>query len=359
MLKKCGYRTARIGKLHVAPDDVFKFDRTLTDPPHSRDDVKMSESCRGFIEESEDPFFLYWCSHNPHRSGDVMEDHPCKPNRFGNPEKAFSGDNERPYSDDEVEVPPYLPDTPEVRAELAQYYQSVSRLDRGIGRLMEILRENGAYDNTLVIYISDNGAAFPASKTTLYEPGMRLPCIVKRPGDDGLGGVCRGLVSWVDITPTILDFAAYCSDGEEFHGRSFKGIIGEENPAGWRDRVYGSHCLHGVTNYYPMRVIRTRKYKFIWNIAHPLPYPFASDLWRSASWQGALRKGLEMFGQRTINAYVHRPKFELYDLEDDPYESVNLAGDPEYKELVEDFCEDLREFQRQTDDPWLHKWEYE
>jgi N-sulfoglucosamine sulfohydrolase len=258
-----------------------------------------------------------------------------------------------------VIVPPFLSDTPEVRAELAQYCQSISRLDRGIGRLMQILKDEGKYENTVVIYISDNGAAFPEAKTTLYEPGMRLPCIVRSPLHQNRGAACDGLITWADITPTILDFAGSEPAARDLHGRSFRGIIDQEHPADWREEAYASHTFHEVTNYYPMRVIRTKKYKFIWNIAWKLDYSFASDLWSSASWQAAVREGRDTFGARTVDAYIHRPRFELYDLEADPNEVANLAEKPEHRGTVEAFCEKLKKFQEETRDPWLHKWTYE
>jgi N-sulfoglucosamine sulfohydrolase len=357
MLKEGGYRTGRVGKKHYAPERLFPFDWGVPDGRFGRDDVRMSESCREFIRGSE-PFFLYWCSHNPHRGG-ILEDHPLRPDGFGNPPRSFPGDEEQPYSEDEVLVPPFLPDTPEVRVELAQYYQSIARLDRGVGRLMQVLKEEGKYDNTVIIYISDNGAAFPEAKTTLYEPGMRLPCIVRSPLHRNRNTPCDGLITWADITPTILDFAGLYSDPDQFHGRSFKDIVDQESPPDWREEVYAAHTFHEITNYYPMRVVRTKKHKFIWNIAWKLDYSFASDLWRSASWQGALRDGLTTFGARSTDAYIHRPRFELYDLDADPNEVENLAEKPEYQQLVNSFVERIKAFQERTKDPWLHKWTYE
>jgi N-sulfoglucosamine sulfohydrolase len=360
MLGEGGYRTYRVGKQHYAPERIFPFDGGHPAGAFGRDDVRMAESCRDFVR-SDKPFFLYWCSHNPHRAGKV-EDHPLGPDSFGNPKTPFPGDTERTYREEDVEIPPFLSDTPEVRAELAQYYQSISRLDRGIGRLVSILEEEGKLGNTVIIYIADNGAAFPEAKTTLYEPGMNLPCIVSSPLHAKRGTTCDGLVTWADITPTILDFAGIDTaedSRKRFHGRSFKAIIDEESPADWRDEVYASHTFHEITNYYPMRVVRTKRYKFIWNIAWKLDYSFASDLWDSATWQGALRRGLDRFGARTIDAYVHRPRFELYDLESDPNETENLAGDPRYETLVADFSAKIERFQGETDDPWIHKWQYE
>jgi len=357
MMGQGGYRTGRVGKQHYAPESIFPFDWEIHAGRFGRDDVAMSEACREFVR-GEEPFFLYWCSHNPHRGG-VLESHPLKPDGFGNPPESFPGDEEQTFSEDEVPVPSFLSNTPEVRAELAQYYQSIARLDRGIGRLMDVLREEGKYDNTVIVYISDNGAAFPQAKTTLYEPGMQLPCIVKSPLHEAKGTTCDGLITWTDLTPALLDLAGIEVPEERFHGRSFAGIIDQTSPRDWREEIYASHSFHEVTNYYPMRVIRTKRYKFIYNIAWKLDYSFASDLWESASWQAVVREGAETFGVRPVEAYLHRPRFELYDLEADPDELVNLAGDPAYREQVDVFVEKLKAFQEETQDPWLHKWTYE
>jgi N-sulfoglucosamine sulfohydrolase len=112
--------------------------------------------------------------------------------------------------------------------------------------------------------------------------------------------------------------------------------------------------------YYPMRVLRDRRWKLIWNIAHPLEYPSASDLWASVTWQAALREGkTAMYGARTIEQFLHRPAFELYDLQHDPDEACNLADDPAHAQRLEAMKKDLRDFQQRTSDPWLLKWDYE
>lgn len=357
-LNAAGYRTGRVGKKHFAPDSVYPFRWGMPEAEFGRDDVSLSSACTDFIA-TDDPFFLYWCSHDPHRDERLLENHPCKPNRFGNPDQPFPNDEEIEYSDAEVIVPPFLSDTPEVRAELAQYYQAISRLDRGIGRLIEILKKAGKYDNTLIIYISDNGAAFPGSKTTLYDPGMRLPCIIRSPLHHVRGGTSDALITWADITPTILDLAGVSSEPNAFFGDSLRDVIDEASPTNWREEIYAAHSFHEITNYYPMRIVRTKRHKFIWNIAHPLTFSSASDIWQSASWNAVCRDASETFGVRAVDAYLHRPKFELYDLENDPDEIVNLAERGNYLPLVEKFTAKLKAFQVRTRDPWLHKWEYE
>jgi N-sulfoglucosamine sulfohydrolase len=362
LLKKGNYRTAAVGKKHYAPESLFPFDFDVPQYVFERDDVQMASACRPFIAK-DGPFFLYWASWNPHRGRGPLESHPLKPDRFGNPEGSFPGDQEQVYSEEKVIVPPFMNDTPEARAELAQYYQSISRLDRGVGQLIKILKQEGKYDNTLIIYISDNGSAFPGAKTTLYEPGMRLPCIVKRPDQTEPGTVSDALVSWVDITPTVLDFAGIrwpVESGFKVHGKSIRPLLEQtDRPKDWREELYASHTFHGLTQYYPMRVVRTDRYKFIYNLAHPLTYPFAEDLWRSPTWQAILRDRPEQFGARKLDRFLHRPRFELYDLRQDPNEAVNLAERPEYQDMVETFSKKLKAFQEKTSDPWAYKWTHE
>jgi len=356
LLSQAGYRTARIGKYHVAPQEVYKFDVALRG--NSRSPVQMADNCLDFIADDGKPFFLYFCTSDPHRGGGKAKDLPHQPDRFGNRDEGYPGVEEVKYDPEDVIVPDYLPDIPECRAELAQYYQSVSRVDQGVGHLIDTLKKAGQYDNTIVIYISDNGIAFPGAKTTLYEPGMNLPCIVRTPWQKNKNSVCDALINYADLTPTILDFARATPNDYKFHGRSFKPVLERRHAEDW-DTTYASHTFHEITMYYPMRVVRERRFKLIWNIASGLEYPFASDLWASATWQGNIKRGNTHYGKRTIDAYLHRAKFELYDLENDPHEVVNLAEDPRYKGELARMKAKLKTFQKQTKDPWIMKWNYE
>jgi N-sulfoglucosamine sulfohydrolase len=362
-LQEAGYRTARIGKFHLAPESTFKFEKILSHGKANdmqsigRSPVEMADQCTDYVNDEENrPFFLLYAVDDPHRG--LPFDNWPGPNPFGNTEKGYPGVKQIKYKPENVVVPPFLPDTPQSRIELAEYYQSVSRMDQGIGRLVKILKDSGKYDNTVILYISDNGIAFPGAKTTLYEPGMRLPCIVRTPWQDNAGIMNNALISWTDITPTILDIAGSTVNKEEFHGRSFKNILEEKEPMGW-DRVFASHSFHEITMYYPMRVIRGRKYKLIWNIAHKLEYPFAADLAQSTTWRGVLKSGSTMYGKRSIDAFKHRPKYELYDLENDPDELVNLADDPKHSSILHENLAQLKAFQERTNDKWVHKWDYE
>ena len=349
LLTRAGYRTCSIGKFHVQPEETYHFETYANNGiMGARHTVRMAENARRFMEqEDERPFFLYFCTSDPHRGR----------RGFAN-ERNYVGIEKVSYDPGDIPVPHFLPDAPEVRRELAEYYQAVSRLDQGLGRLMRVLRETGHLDDTLVIYLSDNGIPFPGAKTNLYEPGVRLPLVVRSPDQSPRGVVSKALVSWADITPTILDYAGVKTPEYELDGRSFLPILDEADPQGW-DEIYGSHTFHEITMYYPMRMIRTRRYKYILNLAHPLPFPFASDLHASATWQGVLQRDAEMVGSRTVEAYIHRPRHELYDLESDPHEVINLADKPDHADTLERLQERLRAWQERTKDPWVVKYRYE
>jgi N-sulfoglucosamine sulfohydrolase len=358
LLEESGYRTASVGKFHVAPRIVYRFQEFLNGS--SRNPVEMANNSREFIQRDKDhPFFLYFCTSDPHRGGGQAEELPNRPDRFGNLPQGYEGIETTLFDPDDVIVPPFLPDTPAARAELAQYYQSVSRVDQGLGRLIEVLKEAGAWEDTLFIYISDHGIAFPGAKTTVYEPGLRSPCIVRNPYSVDRGVATRAMVSWVDLTPTILDFTGVTTRQLEFHGRSFLPVLDDVDQEGW-DEVFASHTFHEVTMYYPMRVARERRYKLIWNIAHQLPYPFATDLWAAPTWQEQFRHGPQTsYGKRTVDQYIHRPEFELYNLQSDPVESRNLAADPQHMKLLERLKTKIRNFQERTEDPWIMKWSHQ
>lgn len=376
ILGEAGYRTCSIGKYHLAPEYVYHFEAYRNQGVQgNRNSVRMAENAKEWFSEDDDrPFFLYWCSSDPHRGGG--------PDGFAN----FNDDPDRypgitpvRYEPDKVIVPPWLPDTPEVRQELAEFYQAVSRFDQGVGTLLEALEETGHADDTLVMFLSDNGPPFPGAKTNLYEPGANLPLIVRSPDQQQRGITNDAVVMWTDIAPTILD---YCdveppkappirpreNTGERetsgrgrpytFHGRSFLPVLDQEHPDGW-DEGYASHTFHEITMYYPMRSVISGKYKYIFNIAHPLPYPFASDLQRSPTWQGVLKRQDEMYGKRTVYAYLYRPRHELYDLEADPDEVNNLAPDPRHEHVLRGLQEKLRKWQEESNDPWALKWRYE
>ncbi|MCC6154409.1 MAG: sulfatase [Candidatus Hydrogenedentes bacterium] len=334
ILNDAGFRTLNAGKYHTQPEAVYHFQEYIkTTTP-----VDMAEKCRPLIESNTDtPFFLCFCTTEPHRK--------------------FQREGSDPIDPASLPVPSHLPDIPECKQELAEYYMSIQRADSGLVRLMEILKSSGHWEDTLIVFVSDNGMPWPGAKTTLYEPGINLPCVIRDPRNERKGYTCDAMFSWVDVAPTILDYCGV-QPPEKIQGRSVLAAMQEEHPTGW-DEIYCAHSFHEVTMYYPMRAVRRRKHKLIYNIAYPLPFPFASDLWESKTWQATRERGLTSYGKRTVAAYQNRPKFELYDLEADPDEVKNLADDPQHAALLADLKQRIRSFQEKTGDQWLLKWDRE
>ncbi len=393
VLANQGYRTIQIGKYHVAPEEVFRFETYLRGD--SRNAVQMAEAVKEEVmREDPRPFFLYFATSDPHRGGgvDPKVEGPYQPDLFGNlpNRQKREGVAEVFFDPDEVPVPAFLPDTAVCRAELAQYYQSCARVDRGVQRLVEILKEAGVYEQTLFVFTADHGMAFPGGKTTVYEGGLRVPFVVRNPYEKERGVRSEALISHIDITPSLLDFAGGLDrdrnapkrwkssndiygkpegpwrPGENrgpkfqrYHGKSWIPVLGDPEAEHW-ETVFASHTFHEIQMYYPMRVVRDADYKLIWNLAHGLPYPFASDLWAASTWQAQWDQGMDApYGNRTVGSYINRPPFELYDIRKDPDEAINLAGNPEYAEVLKRYQEKLRAHQQKMDDPWIMKWNYE
>ncbi len=355
LLEASGYDTARIGKYHLAPDSVFRFQQVLEADPRST--VEMAEACEKIIQ-SERPFFLYFCPDDPHRGHPFTPNPWHAPNTFGNRPEGYPSVEPVKYDPQSVILPPFLPDTKECRQELAEYYQSVSRIDQGLGHLRSLIRKHGKEENTVILYLSDNGIAFPGAKTTLYEPGIRLPLIVKHPKLKKRGFTNHAIIHWTDLTPTILDFAEAPFVADSFHGRSFAAILGLEQPKGW-NTLFAAHNFHELTMYYPMRVYREGNLKLIWNIAWRLEYPFASDLWASSTWQSIHRNAEPHFGKRPVKDYLFRAEFELYDLDRDANELNNLAGASKYSSQIAKLKNKLKAIQLKTKDPWQIIWNNE
>jgi N-sulfoglucosamine sulfohydrolase len=376
LLAEAGYRTCSIGKYHLAPKATYRFqDYRNKGVQGNRNAVQMGKNARDWIAQDDSrPFFLYFCTSDPHRGGG-----PDGYSNFNDQPGRYPGVTPVRYKASDVIVPTWLPDKPEVRQELAEYYQAISRLDQGLGVLIKALKETGHWDDTLILFLSDNGPPFPGAKTNLYEPGMNLPLIVRNPLQKTRGGTTDALVNWSDITPTILD---YCDitpkprvafprgpNGETprrqsptrpvtFHGRSFLKTLDQPQAPDF-NLVFASHTFHEITMYYPMRVVIAGRYKYIFNIAHQLPYPFASDLYASPTWQGVLKRGDTLYGKRTVYSYLHRPRHELYDLQTDPDEITNLAYEPAHRDRLKSLQNKLKAWQQETRDPWFLKWKYE
>lgn len=345
LFNSIGYLTGIVGKVHVGPRSVYPW--TFFAEDGSRDVKGYTEKCKEFLELAKrQPFFLTVGFIDPHRDGTR--------GGFGN-YQTYRDISEPELKPEDVDIPYYLNDIPQVRAELVQYYKAINRMDQGVGMILKLLEEYEVLDDTLIVFLSDNGPPFINSKTTLYDAGIRLPLVVRSPIHKK-GVVSSNLVSYIDILPTLLDWAGHSELKGNRLGTSILSILGSDREEpGWQSHVFGSHTFHEVTNYFPTRVLRTKKYKYHRNVAWKLDFPFAADIYGSLSWEGLRNCYPPVIGGRPLENYVRRQPEELYDLENDPQEISNVANDPNYMAVLADLRQHLEEWQLKTNDPWLFR----
>lgn len=167
---------------------------------------------------------------------------------------------------DAVEIPHWITDLPQTRAEFVEYYKAINRTDAGVGLILDALERQGFADSTLVMFCSDNGPPFINSKTTLYDAGIHLPLIVRQPGLVPEKEIVNpNMVSYIDILPTMLDWAELDlslktpnSLSPTRRGRSFLPILDQTTVLDqflWQDHIFGSHTFHEMQNYWPTRVL--------------------------------------------------------------------------------------------------------
>ena len=335
-LKEAGYRTGIMLKGHIGNTGMSQFDWYDEGfPLYFQDPVEWETTAvdrfSTFVGNDKDtPFFLWVGFVDPHR---VYNDHPI----------------EKKNEPDKVVVPPYLIDDAETRRDIADYYDEISRMDTHIGEMMDVLKAKGILENTIVLYLSDNGKPFPRAKGTLYDEGIRTPLIVSwqkkiRPA------VQRGLVSSIGLMPTLLRLAGTVPPGYTIG--DFSSLLFDENAKG-NDAVFAERNWHSGDEY--MRCIRTYRYKLIYNAYFDWPLSIPGELMRCSSFfslRRAQRENRAAEGQKAIFA-CPRPVIELYDLYADPNEFVNLAGDPEYTAVGTELLKKLYDWQEKTKDhPW-------
>ncbi len=240
---------------------------------------------------------------------------------------------ENPHDPGTVLLPPYHPDTPLVRQDYARYYDEITRLDYFIGLVLAELEAQKAVENTVVIFLSDNGRPFPRDKTTLYDSGIRTPLIVRWPRVVRPGTRCDQLVSAVDLATTILNLAGL-QVGDTFVGRDLTPLL-KGQKVEIRDAIFAEKNWHDYED--RSRAVREERFKYIVNHYSDLPGTPPADAARSDTFREMQRlhaAGELPFLQATCFAKP-RPREELYDLKSDPYEVTNLALDPGHQKTLQ------------------------
>ncbi len=347
-LKEAGYWTAAAGKWHLGDAVKDRFDLVVEADPSG---FQLPTAQQGSAEKpamvandasgssdwipvmrkrpTDKPFFLWLASLDPHRD-------------------YRHGIIDPPHQPEDVRLPPHLPDTPEGREDLALYYDEITRFDDYVGKVLDELEKQGVAENTLVLFFSDNGRPFPRDKTTLYDGGIKTPWIVRWPGNVAAASVTDSIVSAVDIAPTVLEFAGLPA-APTFEGTSFAPILSDPAQS-IREYAFAEKHWHDYEDH--VRAVRSKDYKYIRNDYTDLANTPGADAVRSMTYRAMQRlyKEGKLTEAQKAPFLTPRPAEELYEMNSDPFELKNLAGDPGHKETLEKFREVLAEWTKETGD---------
>ena len=324
ILNEAGYYTAAAGKWHLGNYAKGAFDRI------AGGGAGGEEQWIDCLEKrpKDRPFFMWFASYDAHR--------------------AWAPDKEAPpHTPADAVIPPYMIDTPDVRKDMAQYYDEVQRLDRYTGEVVRELKKQGVFENTCIIFMADNGRPFARCKTRLYDSGIKTPLIVHWPG--GLkqkGQVSHSLVSAIDLAPTILELAGLTSP-QSFQGISMTPLLADPEVS-IRAYVFAEHNWHAQIAH--ERMVRHGNYMYIRN-AHPqLPQICGLDDQCPQKELRALAKAGQLTDAQMDPLLEPRAPEELFHVADDPLQLKNLAGDPQHRRVLEDLRKIMDQWQRRTGD---------
>jgi N-sulfoglucosamine sulfohydrolase len=317
-LRSAGYWSALIGEQHLSLDpERLGYDRVVK-VESTRVETVAPTAIDLIGGEPPEPWFLSVGFFETHREffapssvGDVLYSRP----------------------------PANLPDVPATRRDMASYKASARSLDQGVGSVLAALDEHRLVDNTLVIFTTDHGIAFPGAKATLYDRGLGVALIVRGPGGFEGGRVVDALVSHLDVYPTVCDLAGI-EHPPFLQGRSLLPLARREATE-VRDEIFAEATFHAA--YEPQRCVRTQRHKYIRRFGdRALPVlPNTDD---GPSKDLLLELG---WGERPI------PFAQLYDVALDPNEAANVIDDPAYADVRRDLEARLDRWMRDTDDPIL------
>jgi N-sulfoglucosamine sulfohydrolase len=346
-LHDAGYLISMFGKgPHHKPAEQFRVD--VADDTICRHPAKLAEATRAFLRmarERNRPFFHNVNCYDPHRPfigmkgpDDLAGGEP--PSRWVKPEEI-------------TEVPGFLENLPEIRRELAGYHTSVRRLDDALGAVLDVLKEEGFAENTLVMfYGGDHGMSFPFSKSNDYETSSRGSLIIRWPGVSKPGAVDHDhLVSTIDFAPTLLE-AAGLPAIPDIDGRSFLPVVKGGKLPGW-DRVFTFYNAAFGNNWLPMRCMRTRDRSYIWNAWSDGKKKYHTENMTGLSWKAMVAAAASdpQIKART-EFHLHRVPEEFYDMTNDRSERVNLINDSARQSEIESMRKELLGVMRRTGDPF-------
>ncbi|MFY8328147.1 sulfatase-like hydrolase/transferase [Pseudoalteromonas sp. ZZD1] len=241
-------------------------------------------------------------------------------------------------------IPPYLPDTPLVRRDFWKMYNNLAETDKQIAAVLEQLKDDGLYDNTIIMFYSDHGGPLPRQKRLVYDSGLKVPFIIRYPNGEHAGTKDDQLVSFVDFAPTLLNLAGIDKPAH-MQGRNF---LGKQQTAK-REYIHAAaDRFDGFTDV--IRAVRNKRFKYIRNyrpeqgyylpVAYREKIPTMQELLR-------LRDADQLTPAQALWFRGKKDPEELFDLINDPHEVNNIIDDPRYKKVVTDLSAEM--------DRWLNE----
>jgi uncharacterized sulfatase len=341
-----GYRVGLAGKVHVRPPAVFAFEMV---EGFERNCVaeRADYDCAGIKQfmtrDAKQPFCLV--------IGLVV---PHAPWTVGKPEH---------FDPAKLVLAPYLVDTPETRESLARYFAEYEVMDQQLGDILKTLRETGLADRTLVLFTSEQGGQWPGCKWTNWEEGIHTAMIARWPGCISPGARTDALVQYADILPTLVDAAGGNPAAGKFDGASFLGVLLGRAQA-HRQYVYAMHNNLPEGPAYPIRSVHNGRFHYIRNLLPDALYvekhvmgstmknadmgvAKQTPYWLSWIWN----METDPHAVAMVTRYMRRPAEQLYDVENDPFEMSNLAGDPKHAAIRSELAAALDRWQREQGDP--------
>lgn len=328
-LKPAGYRVALVGKTHILPDATFPFERIPTMQGQEINFAAIDTFISSCIK-SNTPFCLFVATNQPHEpwtKGDAS---------MFNPQK--------------LTLPPFYVDTEMTRIAFSKYLAEINYMDSEFGTLLNKIDKFGQRDNTVVVYLSEQGNSLPFAKWTCYDVGVRSAYIVRWPGKIKPGVVSDAIVEYNDITPTFVDIAG-AKPVSEMDGKSILPLLLQKENKGKR-YTYSLQTTRGIargSDFFGIRSVADSKYRYIVNLTPEVPFKNLTTIdpifldWLKVAETDKKAKEITM-------KYQYRPSIELYDIENDIYCLNNLAEHSAYKKVIKRMDKALKKWMDECGD---------
>lgn len=355
VLRDAGYRVGAFGKLkHSTPYESFEWDVAVQRAQlgMGRSPECYAKEARSFIlgaRELDQPFFLMANSHDPHRPFYGMDS-----KEWYEKGELSARNPSRLWEPGACPIPGFLPELVKIGHEVAAYYSSVRRCDDTVGALLDVLDELDAVDDTIVVFLSDNGMAFPFAKAGCYPSSTRTPWIVRWPERVARGSLCESaMISGVDLMPTLLD-ALGIPVPADVDGRSFLPLLDGEAQSD-REHVFTQYGLSSSGRSFPVRAVYSKRFGYVYNL-----WSDGERLFERSEHKinGTFQVMVEASSRDSEVAartdfLLRRTPQELYDLERDPACLVNLVGDPNHRADLDRMRSELETWMVEFEDPAL------